>query len=95
MVKYAVQNHPDAAALCLLTETAKILLRTQHGVNGTVIGSVVAVVGGRFKNGVQIQHRDAEICQIVQFGEDTLQGTAEKIAVPHFALCVRPPVREI
>ena len=78
-----------------LTEMVKIVLRAKHGVNGTVIGSVVAVVGGRFKNGVQIQHCDAEIRQIVQFGEDTLQRTAEKVAVPHFTLCVRPPVREI
>ena len=95
VVEYAVQNHPDTAALRLLTEMVKIVLRAKHGVNGTVIGSVVAVVGGRFKNGVQIQHCDAEIRQIVQFGEDTLQRTAEKVAVPHFTLCVRPPVREI
>ena len=60
VVEHAVQNHPDAPAFSLPAQLTEIRLRAQHGVDGQIVGSVVAVVGGGFKNGIQIQHGDAE-----------------------------------
>ena len=52
MVEHTVQNHPHSQAVGLLTQVLQVLLGAQHRVNPGIVGSIVAVVGGRLKNRV-------------------------------------------
>jgi hypothetical protein len=58
MVEHTVQNDPNASLAGFLTEQGKVLFRSQHGINFPVVRRVVAMIGGRLKNGVYINCRD-------------------------------------
>ena len=88
VVKYAVQHHADAPFLRLTAQLGEILLRTQQWVDGAVIRRIVAVVGGRLEDGVEIEGLYMEGGEIVQLGGDTLEIAAEEIAVPAACLGV-------
>ena len=75
----------------LPAKAAEILLGAQHGVDVKVVGCVVAVVGGGFKNRIQVQHGDAQSGQIIQLGGDAIERAAEKVPVSYLAVQVRHP----
>ena len=72
--------------LCFPAKAAEILLGAQHRVDAKVVGCVVAVVGGGFKNGIQVQHGDAQSGQIIQLGDDAIERAAEKVPVSYLAV---------
>lgn len=73
MVEDAVQHDGDAPGLGLAAEGTELLLVAQHGVNAQVVGRVVAVVAGRLKDGVEVDHGHAEVCQVVELLADATQ----------------------
>ena len=79
--------------LCFPAKPAEILLGAQHGVDAKVVGCVVAVVGGGFKNRIQVQHGDAQSGQIIQLGGDAVERAAEKVPVSYLTVRVRRPNR--
>ena len=81
MIEHPVKHHAHAALGGLGAKTAKILLRAQHGVDGQIIGGIIAVIAGGFKNRVQVKGGDGKTLQIVQLADNALQVTAEKVAV--------------
>lgn len=78
VIKDAVQNHPNAHLSGFGTESAEILLRTQHGVDFGVVRRVVAVVGGGLENRAEIKRCYAQVRQVGEAGGNTGQRTAEK-----------------
>ena len=95
MVEHTVQNDPDAPFLCLGAEGLEVLLVAQQGIDLRVIGCIVAVIGGGFKNGTHVQGGHAQCRQFVQFFGDPRQRTAEKVPVPHLAVRIGPPGRGV
>ena len=91
VVEDAVQHDGDATLSGLAGQGAELLLVAQHGVNAQVVGRVVAVVAGRLKDGVEVDHGHAEVCQVVELLADATQGAAVEVPlqdVPVLALLV-------
>ena len=95
MVEHAVQQHPHAPRVRLAAQGAEVLRRPQHGVDGHVVGGVVAVVGGCLKNGIEVQGGHAQTFQIVQLGNDPCQIAAEKVAVADLSPLVGAKLRRV
>ena len=95
VVEHTVQHHPHPPPVGVAAQSAKILLRAQHRVNGPVVSGVVAVVGGGFKNGCKIQGGHAQLLQIVQLADDARQVAAEEIAAAHLSSVIRQKVRRV
>ena len=72
VVKHAVQNYPYAPLGRFAAQQAEVLFRAQHRVDFAIITGVVTVVGGGFKNGVEIHCGYRKTFQIVQPGQDAL-----------------------
>ena len=51
-----------------MAELPEVCLRTQHRVDGAVIGGIVAVVRGGFKNRIEVKDGDAHSRQLRQAG---------------------------
>ena len=49
------------------------------------------MVGGRFKNRIQVQHGDAQSGQIIQLGGDAIERAAKKVPVSYLTVRVRRP----
>ena len=49
------------------------------------------MVGGGFKNGIQVQHGDTQSGQIIQLGGDAIERAAEKVPVSYLAVWVWRP----
>ena len=79
----------------LAAQLPKILLRTQHGVHGPIVGGVIPMVGRSLKNRVEIQSRHRQALQIVQLLRNAPKIAAEKVAVTNFPLLVRQIVRGV
>ena len=90
--KHAVQNDPDILPVRFFAQGFEIFLRAEHRVDALVIGGIVAVVGIRHEDRVQIQNADAERFQIRQLLPDAVQVAAEEVAAP-VALRVRRILR--
>ena len=85
----------DAALPGLAAEDVKILFRAQHGVDMGIIGGIVPMVGGGFKNGAEVQRGHAQPGQVVQLGGNTCQRTAEKVPVPDLTVGIRLPLGHV
>ena len=82
MAEHAVQQYLDAHLLGVRAQALEVLLIAQHRVNRHIIARVIAVVGARLENGVQIQHRNPQVLQIGQFFADALQVAAKEVQRP-------------
>ena len=67
MIEHAVQDDADAAFLCRRDERFKVLFRAQKRIDFHIIARIVAVIGDRFKDRIEINDRDVQGLQIVQF----------------------------
>ena len=91
VVEHAVQNDRNAFLLCFFAQGNKVVVRAEQRVDVFVIRRVVAVVGMRFKNGVEIQAGHAEAFQIIELLLDALEVAAEIVVVQRDAFLVRFP----
>ena len=80
MIEHAVQDHLDAPVVRPSDERLEFRLGTQVGVDGEVVGRVVAVVGGCREDGVEVQRRDAPRGEVVQMGRDARKVAAKEVA---------------
>ena len=78
VIENAVQNDVHAARLDLFDKSAERLLAAEHLVDLAVIGGIILVVGGRFKDRVEIKAGHTEGCQIIQLFGNTLQVSSEE-----------------
>ena len=95
VVEHPVQQQTHPALMGLAAQLPKILLRTQHGVHGPIVGGVIPMVGRSLENRVEIQRRHRQALQIVQLLRNAPEITAEKVAVTNFPLLVRQIVRGV
>ena len=80
MVPHKINDDFDAARMGLGQELTKIVHGAIVGVDGSVVGHVIAVVTGRRKNGHEPQASDAQITtgvwvaivEVIQFFDDAL-----------------------
>ena len=74
VVDHQVHHDPDAPLMGLGQQGVKVLHGAEPGVDGPVVGDVVAVViHGGIHDGAQPQHIDPQVLQIVQPGADAVQ----------------------
>ena len=81
MAEHAVQHDADAVLLCLGTQGLELFVGAQQGVYVEVVGGVVAVVGVRLKDGVQVEEIHAHLVQVGQLELDALQVAAEVVLI--------------
>ena len=79
MVEHTIQNQVHVAGGQFGGQRVERVSVAKHGVDAHVIGGVVAMVGGRLKNGVQIDGCDAQVLQVIQSINQALQVTAVEI----------------
>ena len=72
VAEHAVQHDADAVLGGLAAEHLELLVGAQQRVHVQVVGGVVAVVGVRFKDGVQVQIIHAHLPQVGELDADTL-----------------------
>ena len=61
-------------------ERVEVGLCAKVGVDDEVVGRVVAVVGGRREDGVEIERRDAPVGQVVEVRGDAREVAAVEVA---------------
>ena len=93
VAEYTVQYDADAVLGGLAAEHLKFLVGAQQRIHVQVVGGVVAVVGVRLKNGVQVQIIHAHLPQVGELDADALQITAEVVLVQVTADLVGLPER--
>ena len=91
VVEHAVEDHLDAPGVRPRDERLEVRLGAQVGVDGEVVGRVVAVVGGRREDGVQVQRGDAPRRQVVEMRGDAGQVAAEEVAAQRPLVAGRRP----
>ena len=79
MGKDAVQDDADAMLAAGPAQAGKGRLVPQHRVHAAVIRRIVAVVGGRLEDGVEVEHADAQGSQIIHPFPDGVQSAAEEV----------------
>ena len=95
MVENAVEHDVNAALFCLRAERVEILFVAEQRVDALIAGGVIAVVGGRFEDGAEVERRHAEGREVVELFRDALQVAAEKVAARDLALRVRTVFRQL
>ena len=81
MAEHTVQHDADAVLGGLAAEHLKLLVGAQQRVHVQVVGGVVAVVGVRLKDGVQVQIIHAHLPQVGELDADALQIAAKVVLV--------------
>ena len=84
--KHAVEHDADATRSGGGTQLLEVRVRAEDRVDLPVISGVIAVVGGALEDGVEIQHRHAELLQIGQPVCDAAQRAAVEVNGRIFAL---------
>ena len=79
VVEHAIKNDGDATVARFLAETREALLVAQHRINLHVVAGVVAMVGLRLEDGVQIEDRDAQALQVVKMLANALKRAAVEL----------------
>ena len=95
MAEDAVQYNADAVRAALLAEFLEDLLVAQKRIDGEVVRRVIAVVGCRTEDRVQVQRRHAQRFQIRDLLADAVQRAAKEIKVGDVAGSVLLIVREL
>ena len=84
--EHTVEHDADAAVRRGRAELFEVRVRAENGIDLPVIAGVVPVVGGALEDRVEVQHRHAELLQVVQPVGDAAQGAAIEINGCVFAL---------
>ncbi|OPY58513.1 MAG: hypothetical protein A4E55_00844 [Pelotomaculum sp. PtaU1.Bin035] len=95
VTEHAVQNNSDVSPPCLDNQLLKIFLRTDDRINFIVICCVITVIAGGFKDGIKINHTDAQFFKIIQLRDNASQIPAEESPPLNFAVAVSQIVRSV
>ena len=82
MAEHAVQNDRNSHLFCRSAQRSEILLGAEKRVYPLIIGSIIAVIGIRLKDRIQINTGNAERFYIRQFLLDSFKVSAEIVVVP-------------
>lgn len=78
VVENAVQNHAHSALFRLLTQRFEVLLASEQRVDALVVAGVVAVVGVRLKNRVEVDGLHVQAFEVVELFHDAAQLPPKK-----------------
>ena len=81
VVEDAVEDDRDPPLGGVDAQLAEALLIAQHRIDAQVVGGVIAVVARRLEDGVEIEHRHAELLEIVEVLADALERAAVEVPV--------------
>ena len=95
VIEHTVQHDAHTASGGFAAQCAEILLAAEQRVDALVIAGVVAVIGIRLKNRVEVNGGNVQALQIIQLGVYAAQRTAEKVVVEDFAVLIRQVDRNI
>ena len=79
MGKHAVEQDAHTERVRVAAERAEIRLVPEERIDALVVAGVVAVVGLRAEDGIQVQRRDPERAQIRQLFADAREIAAEAV----------------
>ena len=88
VAEHPVQEDPHPMAPCFPAQDPEGFFRTQEGIDGLVVPSIVPVVAPGLENGVQVQTVHPQFFQIGKLFQDSLQGASVEVVVGHLALFV-------
>lgn len=95
VVENAVQNHAHSALFRLLTQRFEVLLASEQRVDALVVAGVVAVVGVRLKNRVEVDGLHVQAFEVVELFHDAAQRAAEKVVIQDLSVLVRTVNRQV
>ncbi len=78
VIEHAVQYNAHAASGSFAAQRTKVLLTAEQRVDALVIAGIVAVIGIRLKDRIEINGGNVQALQIIQLGVYAAQCTAEK-----------------
>src|SRR5438094_2924065 len=82
MVEDAIEQHKDAALLGLTYQFPKIVFGAQARVYSRVVDGVVAVVGGRRKDGCEVDASDTQLLKVIELVYHPAQVASVEVASP-------------
>ena len=88
MVEYAVQHDSDSPLSRLLHEAVQVLLRSEQAVDAHIIARVVAVIGVRLEDGIEIDDGHMQAGEHVELFGDAVEIAAEEVVVEHLSVLV-------
>ena len=89
VIEHAVQYNAHAASGGFAAQRTEVLLTAEQRVDALVIAGIVAVIGIRLKDRIEINGGNVQALQIIQLGVYAAQRAAEKIVVEDFAVLIR------
>ena len=95
VIEHTVQHDAHTASGGFAAQCAEILLAAEQRVDALVIAGVVAVIGIRLKNRVEVNGGNVQALQIIQLGVYAAQRTAEKVVVEYLAVLIGQVDRNI
>ena len=95
VIEYAIQYNAHAASGGFAAQRTEVLLTAEQRVDALVIAGIVAVIGIRLKDRIEINGGNVQALQIIQLGVYAAQRAAEKVVVEDFAVLIRQIDRNI
>ena len=86
--EHAVQNHFHAQLVGIGAQSGKVLFSAQHGIGTHVVGRVIAVVGKRHGNGVEIDDVHMHPFEIGQLLPNPPQISSEEVVIHDFPVLI-------
>ncbi len=81
VVEDPVQHHPHAPLVAVVEKTPEGALASEDRVHAVVVVGVVAMVGGRLEDGIEVQRGDPEVAEVVEpLGDAHQVATLEAVA---------------
>jgi hypothetical protein len=76
VVEHAVEHHADVAGVGVVEQFAEGVGAAKQGVHLVVVVRVVAVVGRRRKDGVQVEGRHPQVVEVIEGVNDAVEVSA-------------------
>ena len=95
VVEHAVQHDAHAALCRLAAQRFEVLLVSEQRVDALIVARIIAVVGVRLKDRVEVQRAHMQALKIVELGQHAAQRAAEKVVVQDLPVLIRAVDRKI
>ena len=95
MVEHAVQHDAHAALCRLAAQRFEVLLVSEQRVDALIVARIIAMVGVRLKDRVEVQRAHMQALKIVELGQHAAQRAAEKVVVQDLPVLIRAVDRKI
>ena len=95
VVEHAVQHDAHAALCRLAAQRFEVLLVSEQRVDALIVARIIAMVGVRLKDRVEVQRAHMQALKIVELGQHAAQRAAEKVVVQDLPVLIRAVDRKI